>query len=140
MAPDLTPGVMPPLRRVALRSADSPASDAELLTAFLSNRDEEAFALLVHRHGPMVLGVCRRVLGNLADAEDACQATFLVFVRRAGSIRPPAAVGCWLHGVARNVARKARVMAARRGRPETGAAARPRPGHSGPGPPAGLDR
>src|SRR5262249_20946577 len=88
----------------------------------------------------MVLGVCRRVLGNLADAEDACQATFPVFVRRAGSIRPPAAVGCWLHGVARNVARKARVMAARRRRHETEAATRPRPENSDPELRAVLDR
>jgi RNA polymerase sigma factor (sigma-70 family) len=140
MATELVPGVVAHLRRVALRSADSPASDAELLTAFLSNRDEEAFALLVHRHGPMVLGVCRRVLGNLADAEDACQATFLVFVRRAGSIRPPAAVGCWLHGVARNVARKARVMAARRRRHESEAGTRPRPENPDPDLRAVLDR
>ena len=118
MATEFVPGVVAHLRRVALRSADAPASDAELLTAFLASRDEEAFALLVHRHGPMVLGVCRRVLGNQADAEDACQATFLVFVCRAGSIRPPEAVGCWLHGVARNVARKGKVLWTKNGRGE----------------------
>jgi RNA polymerase sigma factor (sigma-70 family) len=104
-----------------------PTTDAGLLDRFLSTRDEAAFTTLVHRHAPMVLGVCRRILGNEADAEDACQATFLVFVRKARSIRPRGMLGAWLHGVARNTARRARLMAARRQRYEADAAAAARP-------------
>jgi RNA polymerase sigma factor (sigma-70 family) len=117
------PRLLAQLRRSA--PAD-PLSDAALLDRFLTVRDDAAFAALVHRHAPMVLGVCRRILRNEADAEDACQATFLVFVRKAGSIRPRAMVGGWLHGVARNTARRARLMAARRRRHEADASAMPR--------------
>jgi RNA polymerase sigma factor (sigma-70 family) len=93
--------------------------DAGLLTRFLGGRDPAAFEALMARHGPMVLGVCRRVLGNAADAEDACQATFLVLARKAGSIRPAGAVAAWLHGVACRVARGARSAGLRRQRRET---------------------
>jgi RNA polymerase sigma-70 factor (ECF subfamily) len=85
-----------------------------LLERFLARRDEAAFELLVRRHGPMVLGVCRRAVRNEADAEDAFQATFLVFVLKAQSIRPRANVGNWLYGVAHNTALKARAMNLRR--------------------------
>src|SRR5213078_1641513 len=88
--------------------------DGELLERFLTTRDECAFELLVRRHGPMVLGVCRRILDNPHDAEDAFQATFLVLVRRAHTIRPRERVGNWLYGVARRTALKARVADARR--------------------------
>src|SRR5947209_20429021 len=89
-------------------------SDSRLLEQFIHRRDEAAFATLMERHGPMVLGVCRRVLHDAQDAEDAFQATFLVLVRRAASIRQRAAVGGWLYQVAYRVALRARARAARR--------------------------
>ncbi len=89
-------------------------SDAQLLRRFAGDRDEAAFALLVERHGPLVLGVCRRVLGTVHDAEDAFQATFLVLARKAGSIRDPDLLGNWLYGVASRIARKARASMHRR--------------------------
>jgi len=85
-----------------------------LLARFAARGDEAAFAAIVARHGPMVLGVCRRILGRTDDVEDAFQATFLVFVRKARSIRDGEALGPWLHGVARRVATRARAVAARR--------------------------
>jgi RNA polymerase sigma factor (sigma-70 family) len=110
------------LRRLGATSA--PPSDAMLLERFLAARDQDAVAALVGRHGPMVLGVCRRVLGNAHDVEDAFQATFLVLVRQAATIRRRGVLGAWLHGVAFRVARKAQVRAARR-RARERAAARP---------------
>ncbi|MGP0065392.1 MAG: sigma-70 family RNA polymerase sigma factor [Isosphaeraceae bacterium] len=91
-------------------------TDSELLDRFVSRRDpaaEHAFEALVHRHGPMVLAVCRNSLGDLHDAEDAFQATFLVLARRASSLREPASLGPWLHGVARRIAQKARARRSR---------------------------
>lgn len=90
------------------------AADAELVGRYVRGQDHEAFAELVRRYGAMVLAVCRRVARNAADADDAFQATFLVLARRAGAIRPPAAVGPWLHGVAARTARDAARRAARR--------------------------
>jgi RNA polymerase sigma factor (sigma-70 family) len=107
-------GVVGCLRRVVLRQADAPLTDGELLEQYVRHHDESAFEALLHRHGPMVLGVCRRVLANEADAEDAFQATFLVLVRKAGSIVPRALVGNWLYGVAHNTARKAKTMRGKR--------------------------
>src|SRR3954447_300542 len=118
MATGQRDGVLWHLRRVALRDADGP-TDAELLGGFLARHDEAAFEALVRRHGPMVLGVCRRVLRHEADAEDAFQATFLVLLRRAASLRSPAQVGGWLHGVAYRTALEARRAAARRRAKET---------------------
>jgi len=92
-------------------------TDRELLERFATSRDqggEFAFATLVARHGPMVQSVCRRMLRNPADVEDAFQATFLVLVRRAGSIRLGVSLGPWLHGVSVRVARRARVVGTRR--------------------------
>jgi RNA polymerase sigma factor (sigma-70 family) len=89
-------------------------SDRELLQRYVESRDEAAFAALVERHGPMVLGLCQAILSNRHDAEDACQATFVVLARKAGSIRKRDSAGSWLHGVAYRVARKALAAAARR--------------------------
>jgi len=98
------------LGRSLLCQDEAEVADGELLECFISRRDEGAFEALVRRHGPMVLGVCRRVLHNEADAEDAFQATFLVLVRKAVSIRPRGMVGNWLYGVAHTTALKARAM------------------------------
>src|ERR1700677_1464293 len=103
--------VLPHLRKAALGHDGAGLPDAELLNGFITRRDEDAFAVLVRRHGPMVLGVCRRVLGNAADADDAFQATFLVLVRKAAAVVPRSQVGNWLYGVAVNTARKAKAMA-----------------------------
>src|SRR5881394_1206268 len=112
MAQRLT-GVLRHIRAAALAD-QPPATDAELLRRFVDRRDEAAFAALVRRHGPMVLGVCRRVIGHAHDAEDAFQATFLVLARRAAAVSPRAAVGPWLYGVAYRIARRARQVLARR--------------------------
>jgi RNA polymerase sigma factor (sigma-70 family) len=100
-------------RLIAVRDVDA-TSDSELLKRFARTRDEAAFAELLRRHGPMVLGVCRRLLGDSADADDAFQATFLVLVRKAGALGAPESVANWLHGVAHRTALKARVEAAKR--------------------------
>jgi RNA polymerase sigma factor (sigma-70 family) len=84
-----------------------------LVAQFVRRRDEAAFAALLDRHGPMVLGVCRRVLRDPQDADDAFQATFLVFVRKAAALRRPGALGNWLYGVAYRIALQARAGAAR---------------------------
>jgi RNA polymerase sigma factor (sigma-70 family) len=89
-------------------------TDAELLQRFLARREETAFALLVQRHGPMVLGVCRRVLGDADGADDSFQATFLVLVRRAAAIRKQQSLASWLYGVAQRIAARARARAAAR--------------------------
>jgi RNA polymerase sigma factor (sigma-70 family) len=97
-------------------------TDGELLERFVARRDEGAFEALVERHGPMVLRVCRGVLADRHDAQDAFQATFLVLVRRAGSVRKRDSVASWLFGVAGRVAARARADAARRRRHEREAA------------------
>src|SRR5216684_2904743 len=81
-------------------------TDGRLLEQFASKRDELAFAALLERHGPMVLGVCRRILHDEHRAEDAFQATFLVLVRKASAIRKQHSIASWLHGVALRLARK----------------------------------
>src|SRR5689334_7265768 len=100
------------VRRAVLRSGG--VSDGQLLEHFIADRDEAAFAALVERHGTMVFGVCRRVVGHVQDAEDAFQATFLVLLRKAPSVRPREAVGNWLYGVAYRTALEAKARNARR--------------------------
>src|SRR5262249_19792967 len=89
-------------------------TDGERLEGYLRRREEAALAALVRRHGPMVWGVCRRVLRNYHDAEDAFQATFLVLVRKAASVVPREMVANWLYGVAHQTALNARATAALR--------------------------
>ncbi|QEH38048.1 ECF RNA polymerase sigma factor SigE [Aquisphaera giovannonii] len=98
------------------------SSEGDLLRRFVASGDEEAFAAIVRRHGPMVLGVCRRILGGGADADDAFQATFLVLLRRARSLQGTDVLGPWLHGVAWRVAARARAGNARRRAEESKAA------------------
>src|SRR5262249_8293110 len=124
------------LRRSGLHPDEVGHTDGDLLERFVTGDDEATFEALLRRHGPMVLGVCRRVLRNEADAEDAFQATFLVLVRKAASIRPRGMVGNWLHGVAHTTALKARAMRSTRLARER-AASRPRAERS-PEPWAGL--
>jgi RNA polymerase sigma factor (sigma-70 family) len=102
-------------------------TDAQLLECFVSRRETVALEVLVRRHGRMVWNVCRRVLGNHHDAEDAFQATFLVLVRKAASIRSRAHVGNWLYGVAHQTALKARATRARRRQRESSVASMPEP-------------
>jgi RNA polymerase sigma factor (sigma-70 family) len=113
MPSGLTNRVIDHLRTAVLLRDGAGIGDGELLDRFLERRDEAALAALVKRHGPMVWGVCRRLLSH-HDAEDAFQATFLVFVKKAASIVPRSMVGNWLYGVAHQAALQARRAAARR--------------------------
>jgi RNA polymerase sigma-70 factor (ECF subfamily) len=115
------------LRKSFLRQEGAGWTDGQLLEGYLTRRDEAAFEALVRRHGPMVLEVCRRVLRDEHEAQDAFQATFLVLVRKAASIRPRELVANWLYGVACNVARKARAVTARRRARERQVVAMPEP-------------
>jgi RNA polymerase sigma factor (sigma-70 family) len=99
--------------------------DGDLLARYTATHEEAAFAALVRRHGPLVLGVCRRVLGNTHDAEDAFQAAFLALARKAESIREQGSVGCWLYRVAFHTAVRARGQAASRKRVERQASPQP---------------
>jgi RNA polymerase sigma factor (sigma-70 family) len=93
--------------------APEPLTDGSLLERFVAQRDESAFAVLVERHGPMVLGVCRRVLHDWHEAEDVFQAAFLVLARRAGTLDRRGSVGPWLHTVALRLAWRAKTQADR---------------------------
>jgi RNA polymerase sigma factor (sigma-70 family) len=105
------------LRQYLTRIAGGQSSDltdAELLDRFVRRRDEAAFTALMQRHGGMVMGVCRRILRQAQDVEDACQATFMVLARKAKSIRRGDSLSCWLHGVAYRISLRLKADAARR--------------------------
>src|SRR4051812_30884523 len=80
------------------------ATDAQLITQFVRRQDQAAFATLLHRHGPMVFGICRRILRRHHEAEDAFQATFLSLALHAARIARPEKLANWLHSVARRAA------------------------------------
>ncbi len=103
--------VLAQVQRWTTTAQAADCSDARLLQRYVDQRDEAAFAALVARHGDMVLRVCRRILGDAHQAEDALQAIFLILARRAHSLQQPDALPAWLYGVARRVALKARRQA-----------------------------
>src|SRR4051812_22626969 len=114
----------PTMARVVRALAAEPAalSDRDLLARFVADGDQAAFAAVAARHSGMVFGVCRRTLPRAADAEDACQAVFLLLAEKAARIRWQAWAAGWLYRAARGVARTARVAAERRARRESRAA------------------
>jgi RNA polymerase sigma factor (sigma-70 family) len=117
MAQAISPSVVRRIESLFEGGSVTGLSDRQLIERFSDCQDsarEAAFAALVARHGPMVLGVCRQLLGDLHQAEDAFQAVFLVLARKAGSIQNPDLLGNWLYGVALRTSRKARVRRARR--------------------------
>src|SRR5262245_30895137 len=116
MAAGQLDGVVRHLRTTALLQGGDDATDAHLLDALVARRDDAAFAALLRRHGPMVWGVCRRLLRNVHDAEDAFQAAFIVFVRKAASIKRRHLLGNWLYGTAYRAALEARAAARRHAR------------------------
>jgi RNA polymerase sigma factor (sigma-70 family) len=101
------------LRKTVLQWEEDTLSDGELLARFVEKQDTFAFAALVRRHGPMVWGVCQRIAGQVADAEDAFQAAFLILVRKAAVVKPRETVGNWLYGVACHTALKAMTTSAK---------------------------
>jgi RNA polymerase sigma factor (sigma-70 family) len=114
MAQSSLHGLVQRIRTVAAAHTNRALADRELLERFIDGKDEAAFTVLIERHGPMVFGVCRRVLPNYHDAEDACQATFLVLPRKAAAIRNRQSLGSWLHGVAYRAAGNLKRTHARR--------------------------
>lgn len=114
MTATLLPDLVRHLRTRAHAAHVENLSDAQLLERFTATGDEAAFETLVRRHGPLVRGACRRVLGDGHDADDVFQAVFLVLARKAGAIRRRGAVSCWLYGVARRLACQLRRRTARR--------------------------
>jgi RNA polymerase sigma factor (sigma-70 family) len=106
--------VLAHLRSVLVNRDAAGLGDGDLLNRYVRQKDEAAFEALVRRHGPMVMGVCRRVLHHSHEAEDAFQATFLVLVRKAATLQAPGLLGNWLYGVAYRTALEARTAAAQR--------------------------
>ncbi len=106
------------IRRITENQRIVRLTDEELLRQFCAHQDEVAFRALVGRHGAMVFDLCRNLLGNEADAEDAFQATFLILARKGKTIRKQASVGSWLYGVAYRTACRARANFAKRQRLE----------------------
>jgi RNA polymerase sigma factor (sigma-70 family) len=117
MFPDSTVAIQP-RGRSAMLSDLRGLKDDQLLARFFESHEDSAFSVLVERYGPLVYGVCRRILADSNDAEDAFQATFLVLVRKGGSLRDPGRLASWLYGVAYRTARKARAKAALRTKSE----------------------
>jgi RNA polymerase sigma factor (sigma-70 family) len=138
MATSQTCEVLQHLCRTVLLGDGAGLTDGQLLESFLSRRDEAAMAVLLRRHGPMVWGVCRRVLRNHHDAEGAFQATFLVLARKAASIASRELLANWLYGVAHRTALKARATFARRRGRERQVTEMPEPAAAEPGPWDGL--
>jgi len=118
MATTFLPSILESVQRRLRPSLSGVVTDAHLLERFLKEHDQAAFELLMWRHGPMVFGVCRRVLQHTQDAEDAFQATFLMLARKADSIGKRESVSGWLYRVAYRIALRARTKSARRGRAE----------------------
>src|SRR5579884_505079 len=114
MAIDRSTAILRHIRRLAAGPAEEALTDRELLHRFGTQRDEAAFAALVRRHGRLVLGVCRRVLGQEQDAEDAFQATFLILARKAAARGWRESISNWLYRVAYRLAVRARRQAGRR--------------------------
>jgi RNA polymerase sigma factor (sigma-70 family) len=133
MATNRTGQVIRHLRKAVLRQDGAGMTDGQLLGCFVERRDEAAFAALVKRHGPMVWGVCRRLLPH-HDAEDAFQAAFLVLVRKAASVVPREMVANWLYGVAHQTALHSRRTTARRRAREGQVAPMPEPAVAEQGP------
>jgi RNA polymerase sigma factor (sigma-70 family) len=122
-------GTVQRIRAMAVLQSSRGSSDRELLERFIAAQDEAAFTALVERHGAMVQRLCRRVLGDSHDADDACQATFLILARKASSVRKTESLASWLHGVAYRVSISLRRQRARRQRRERLAS---RPGECAP--------
>src|SRR5579872_7314898 len=102
------------IRNVATDPSQSQQDDARLLTAFITENDQTAFATIIRRHGPMVFGICQRLLSDFQAAEDAFQATFILLAQQAANIRKKESLASWLHGVALRMARETRRATARR--------------------------
>src|SRR6516165_2498007 len=109
---------LPGLVKRVLSNSLSQLSDRQLLDRFSDSRDEGAFAAILDRHGPMILGLCRRLLSDAHLADDVLQATFLVLARKADSIRRRESLGSWLYGVAKRIARQAQLAESARARRE----------------------
>jgi RNA polymerase sigma factor (sigma-70 family) len=114
MAGQPVPPLLRFIRAIGPAASGQDTADGELLARFVRQRDEAAFTALFRRHGPMVWNVCRRVLADPHGAEDAFQATFLVFLRKAGSIGRPELLANYLYGIACRTAAKAKALRARR--------------------------